>query len=192
MRNSAILRHLPNLLTALRLAAAPATAWLVAASHFAAAFGLFAFAGASDALDGFLAKRFGLATRLGRYLDPAADKALMLALFVTLAALRFVPGWLAAAIIGRDLLIVAGLGVALAARAPIAVGPLLIGKLSTALQVLYIGAHLGSLAFGYSLGAIVPADAYVLAAVAAASVVSYGVVWVRAMRAIRKAAGGPA
>ena len=72
-----LLRHLPNLLTTLRLAAAPATAGLLAAGHFSAALALFVFAGLSDAADGFLAKRFGLSTPLGRFLDPLADKALM-------------------------------------------------------------------------------------------------------------------
>src|SRR5882672_8667433 len=100
-----MLRHLPNLLTSLRLAAAPATAGLLVAGHFNAAFGLFAFAGLSDAADGFLAKRFNLASRLGRLLDPAADKALMLAGFVTLAVLDDVPAWLAVTVIARDLLI---------------------------------------------------------------------------------------
>src|SRR5258708_2306767 len=82
-----MLRHLPNLLTTLRLAAAPTTAGLLVAGHFNAAFGLFAVAGLSDAADGFLAKRFGLDSPLGRVLDPIADKALMLAAFVTLALL---------------------------------------------------------------------------------------------------------
>src|SRR5580700_229026 len=101
-----MLRHLPNLLTTLRLAAAPATAGLLVAGHFNAAFGIFAFAGLSDAADGYLAKRFGLTTRLGRFLDPAADKALMLALFVTLAVVGDVPGWLAIWTVARDGLIV--------------------------------------------------------------------------------------
>lgn len=191
MPNSAVLRHVPNLLTGLRLIAAPATAGLVLYGHFGAAFSLFAFAGLSDAVDGFLAKRYGLATRLGQLLDPAADKALMLALFVTLSVLDHVPLWLAAAIIARDLLIVLGLGLALAMRAPIAVRPLTIGKLSTALQVLYIGVHLAGLAFGFSLDGIAPADSYVLAAVTLLSVCAYGVVWIKAMRAIGTV-GGPA
>src|SRR5678815_5329906 len=94
-----MLRHLPNLLTSLRLAAAPTTAGLLVAGHFNAAFGLFAVAGLSDAADGFLAKRFGLDSPLGRVLDPTADKALMLAAFVTLAILDDVPVWLAALVI---------------------------------------------------------------------------------------------
>ena len=179
-----LLRHLPNVLTTLRLAAAPATAGLLAQGHFSAAFGLFAFAGASDAADGFLAKRFGLSTRLGRFLDPVADKTLMLAVFVTLAFLEDVPMWLAATVILRDLLIIMGLAVAIASRAPIAIKPLMAGKICTATQVLYVGLHLGALAFGFSIVSIYPADGYITAGVVLASVVAYFSVWLNAMQSL--------
>lgn len=179
-----LLRHLPNLLTGLRLAAAPATAGLLAEGHFNAAFGLFALAGLSDAADGFLAKRFGLSTRLGRLLDPVADKALMLAVFVTLAFLDDVPMWLAVTVILRDLLIVSGLAVAVASRAPISIKPLFAGKLCTATQVVYAALHLGALAFGFSIAWMWPADAYFTAAVAFASAIAYFAVWLSAMQSI--------
>jgi cardiolipin synthase len=179
-----MLRHLPNLITTLRLAAAPTTAGLLVAGHFNAAFGLFAFAGLSDAADGFLAKRFNLASRLGRFLDPAADKALMLAAFVTLAILDDVPAWLAVTVITRDLLILLGLASAVALRAPIAVEPLFLGKVCTALQVLYIGWHLAALAFELPVGAGAPADAYLVGAFAWISGFAYLGVWLKAMRAV--------
>jgi cardiolipin synthase len=182
-----LVRHLPNLLSWLRLMAAPATAGLLAAGHFNAAFGIFAFAGLSDAADGFLAKRFNLRSHLGSVLDPAADKALMLAVFVTLAVLDNVPEWLAFLVVARDVLIVLGVLIALAAQAPIAMKPLVIGKLCTALQIIYIGAHLASLAFEFPLGGIAPADAYVLAAVTLASFFAYCAVWLAAMRMPRNA-----
>jgi cardiolipin synthase len=179
-----LLRHLPNLITTLRLAAAPTTAGLLAAGHFNAAFGLFAFAGLSDAADGFLAKRFNLSSRLGRLLDPAADKALMLAAFVTLAILDDVPAWLAVTVIARDLLILLGLAAAFALRAPIAVQPLILGKACTALQVLYIGWHLAALAFELPAEATAPADAYIVAAFAWMSGFAYLAVWLKSMRAV--------
>src|ERR1700722_14624440 len=83
-----MLKHLPNLLSWLRLAAAPALAFLLVSGADRMALGVFAFAGLSDAADGFLAKRFGFVSRFGRFLDPAADKLLMLATFVTLTALK--------------------------------------------------------------------------------------------------------
>ena len=176
-----VLRHLPNVITTLRLAAAPTTAGLLAAGHFNAAFGIFAVAGLSDAADGFLAKRFNLATPLGRILDPAADKALMLAVFATLAVLENVPLWLAATVIARDALILGGLALAIAWRVPISVKPLIVGKICTALQVLYIGAHLASLAFQFSLGWAVPTDAYTVAAISWLSGFAYLWVWLKAM-----------
>jgi cardiolipin synthase len=171
-------------LTTLRLAAAPTTAGLLVAGHFNAAFGLFAVAGLSDAADGFLAKRFGLDSTLGRVLDPIADKTLMLVLFVTLALLDDVPVWLAAIVVARDVLILLGLAIAMALRAPIGVQPILLGKLCTALQVLYIGSHLAALAFEFPLDAISPADAYLVASVALASGFAYSAVWLKAMRAV--------
>src|SRR2546423_5731176 len=139
-----LLRHLPNLLTTLRLAAAPATAGLLVEGHFGAALGLFTFAGLSDAADGFLAKRFGLSTPLGRFLDPLADKALMLAVFITLARLGDVPVWLTATVVSRDLLIVSALAAALALRAPISIKPLMGGKNCTAPPARYIALPLPS------------------------------------------------
>jgi phosphatidylglycerophosphate synthase len=106
---SGILKHVPNLLTGMRLACAPALAMLLASGDDRAALGIFAFAGLSDAADGFLAKRFNLATSFGRFLDPAADKLLMLASFLALAALRAAPVWLTALVIARDVAIVAGI-----------------------------------------------------------------------------------
>jgi cardiolipin synthase len=181
-----LLRHIPNLLTGLRLAAAPATVGLLTGGHFLAAFGVFTFAGVSDAVDGYLAKRFGFTSKLGAYLDPAADKALMLAAFITLTVLNAVPEWLTLIIVAREILFVVAIGAATAFQAALPVRPLLIGKLGTALQILYLAAHMGSLAFGFSLERVEPGDAFVLAAVIILSIFSYGALWLRAMRAPRR------
>ena len=133
-----MLRHLPNLLTALRLAVAPMFAVLLVHGADRAALGVFAFAGLSDAADGFLAKRFGLATRFGRLLDPVADKLLMLASFLALAALGVAPFWLTFLVIARDAAIVSGIGLARMFAIPIRVEPLAIGKACTAMQIAYI------------------------------------------------------
>jgi cardiolipin synthase len=178
-----MLRHLPNVLTGLRLAAAPATAGLLTTGHFEAALGIFAFAGMSDAADGYVAKRYGFTSRLGSYLDPAADKALMIAAFAALTILGAVPLWLTLIIVLREVLFVLAIGVAMASQAPLTVRPLLIGKLGTALQVLYVAMHLAALAFGFSLAAIEPGASLVLAGVILLSMLAYGLVWLRAMRA---------
>jgi cardiolipin synthase len=145
---SGLLRHLPNLLTALRLAAAPALAVLLVRGADSAALGVFAFAGLSDVADGFLAKRFGLATRFGRLLDPAADKLLMLASFLALSLLKAAPFWLTLLVIARDIGIVGGVLLARILALPIRVTPLLIGKATTAMQIAYIALILLLLTFG--------------------------------------------
>lgn len=143
-----LLRHLPNFLTGLRLAAAPTLAFLLVSGLDRAALGVFAFAGLSDAADGFLAKRFGLATRFGRLLDPAADKLLMVAAFVTLTMLGIAPLWLTLLVIGRDAAIVAGIVLARLVSLPLRIEPLLVGKASTAIQIAYIALALLLLTFG--------------------------------------------
>jgi cardiolipin synthase len=175
---------LPNVLTSLRLVAAPATAVLLALGDYTVAFVVFAAAGLSDAMDGFLAKRFGFSTRFGRILDPIADKALMFAAFVMLGVVGEAPLWLVVLMIGRDALITVGLFVGVAAQAPIRVQPLVLGKLCTALQICYVATHLASLAFAFALDAIVPFDAYILAMVAVASTLDYSGIWLKAMRVV--------
>jgi len=145
---NSMLKHLPNLLTALRIAAAPALAFLLVSGADRAALGLFAFAGLSDAADGFLAKRFGFATRFGRFLDPAADKVLMFAAFVTLAVLNLAPVWLAVLVIARDAAIIGGILLARAMEIPVRVAPLLIGKVCTAMQIIFIALALVLLTLG--------------------------------------------
>jgi cardiolipin synthase (CMP-forming) len=168
-----MLKHLPNLLTALRLAAAPALALLLVSGADRAALGVFAFAGLSDAADGFLAKRFGFATRFGRYLDPAADKLLMFAAFFTLTALRITPLWLTLLVVARDAAIVAGILLAHVLKLLIRIEPLLIGKASTAMQIVYIALALLLLTFGlrWPEGETIAAD--VTAFLTAASWVAY-------------------
>lgn len=93
---------LPNLLTASRLVAAPFIGYAILHNHHALALSLFAYAGLTDALDGWIARRYHLGTVLGTIIDPLADKTLMTILTVTLAAQDSLPLWLAALILGRD------------------------------------------------------------------------------------------
>jgi cardiolipin synthase (CMP-forming) len=83
-------------------------AWLLAVGQFQATLWVFGFAAATDGLDGFLAKRCGWTSELGRILDPLADKILLVGVFVTLAAIGVVPVWLAVAAVARDVIITAG------------------------------------------------------------------------------------
>lgn len=183
-----MLRHVPNILSFLRLLAAPVTALLIYQGSDKAAFGVFAFAGLSDAVDGYLAKRLALGTRFGAYLDPAADKLLMLACFVTLTHVGVTPLWLTAIVIGRDVAILIGLALARVMALPLEVAPLFIGKASTAVQVAYVALALAVLAFGIGAPGMMSMAAIVVATFAIASWLGYGQLLVRAIAVRRKTA----
>ncbi len=91
--------NIPNALTLARIIAVPFVVWLIISNEMAAAFALFLLAGASDAADGFLAKRFGWNPELGAYLDPIADKALLVSIYVTLGFSGHLPVWLVIAVV---------------------------------------------------------------------------------------------
>src|SRR3954447_19379541 len=94
--------NVPNIITFGRLCAVPVAIWLTLREQFALTFGIFALAGISDAIDGWLARRRG-GTTLGAILDPLADKALLVSMFVTLAIVRVLPDWLTILVVFRDL-----------------------------------------------------------------------------------------
>jgi cardiolipin synthase len=137
----ASLVNLPNLITFARLCAVPVAVWLVLRGQFLAAFWLFAAAGVSDAVDGWLARRRG-PTRLGAAMDPAADKALLVSMYVTLAAMRVLPDWLAILVVFRDAVIVGGVLVLMLSGHRIAFKPLLLSRANTGLQIVLVGVAL--------------------------------------------------
>jgi len=103
-----MLRHLPNLITGLRIALVVPLCWLIERGRYDGALLIAAIAGLSDAVDGFLAKRFGWQSWIGGMLDPLADKLLLTATFITLTLVGALPAWLTVLVVGRDLVIVAG------------------------------------------------------------------------------------
>lgn len=102
------LRFIPNSLCVLRMLLVVPVAWLLLRQDFRTTMWLFAFAAATDGLDGFLAKRCGWTSELGKILDPLADKILLVGTYITLAVIGFVPVWLAATVVGRDVVITVG------------------------------------------------------------------------------------
>ncbi len=133
--------NLPNVVSLARLAAVPLAVWLVLRRELAAAFVVFAAAGLSDALDGWLARRRG-PTALGATLDVAADKALLVSMYVALAAIQVLPTWIAVLVIARDLFVVGGVLALWRLGQSFAVRPLMISKLGTALQIVLAAAAL--------------------------------------------------
>lgn len=133
-----MIRHIPNMLSALRLLAAPFAAWLILNDRDTASLIVFAAAGASDGLDGYVARRWGVTSRFGAWLDPVADKLLMLFCLTALYIVGVTPVWLLALVVARDAAIAAGWLLVKYLSLPMPLQPLLIGKISTVVQVLYI------------------------------------------------------
>ena len=101
---------LPNIISLARLLSAPFNVWLILIDQWHLALVVFCLAGLSDAVDGLLAKQFGMQSRLGRYLDPIADKVLLISIFFALGAQQLLPLWLVILVVSRDILIAGGLG----------------------------------------------------------------------------------
>jgi cardiolipin synthase len=142
----------------------------------------------SDAVDGYLAKRLAPGSRFGAYLDPAADKLLMLAAFLTLTRLGVVPFWLTALVIARDVAIIAGLVLIRTLALAVPMSPLPVGKASTAVQVGYIALVLVHLAFRLDVPGLLSAGAVLVAIVTAVSWIAYGQVLFRAFALRRRTA----
>lgn len=130
-----MLRHLPNLISALRVVMVLPIVWALLNAHYNLAVTLFIVAGISDAVDGFLAKRYGWTSRLGGILDALADKFLLVSTYLCLWWLDVFPWWLVVWILARDVLIVMG-GVLYNSRVEqFNAEPSLVSKLNTFLQI---------------------------------------------------------
>jgi cardiolipin synthase (CMP-forming) len=139
---------LPNIVTIGRILLVPLTVWLLISSAYVPALVVFAIAGISDAVDGFLARRYHLQTELGTYLDPLADKALLVSIYVTLSVLQILPAWLTISVVTRDLLIIGAVMLSWLMDKPLIMKPLWISKVNTAWQIIFAGVVLACLALG--------------------------------------------
>ena len=171
--------NLPNLITLGRLLSVPIAIWLVLSDALAAAFWLFVAAGLSDAVDGFIAKRFDQRSALGALLDPVADKTLLVSMYVTLGLAQHLPTWLVILVVFRDALIVGGFLLVSALGQPMRWEPLLVSKLNTALQIGLVGLVLAELGFGIGDLGLGPAPIYAVAATTVISGAGYLVRWMR-------------
>jgi len=167
----------PNLLTVLRLALVPLIAYLLMARNFEAAFICFVIAGVTDLVDGQLARRFDQKSLFGAWLDPTADKALIVIIFTLLAALGAVPLWLLLLVAFRDLAIVAAIADLYIAGKPPVFEPLRISKLNTLVQILYLALVLLNLAYPADLDLLVQATGYLTGALTGLSFLAYFRLW---------------
>lgn len=135
-----------NLLSLARLLSVPVTVWLMLGGEWLYAFVLFVVAGVTDALDGYLARHHNMESELGAFLDPLADKALMISTYVALGIHGDLPVWLVILVVSRDLLIVGGVLLSFAMDLDISIEPLMISKANTVFQVALVAAVLAGLA----------------------------------------------
>jgi cardiolipin synthase len=180
---------IPNLITLARILLVPIVVWAIATpGTMWIAFLLFLAAGVSDAVDGFLAKRFAMTTVLGAYLDPLADKALIVSIYLTLGINNLIPRWLVILVVSRDILIVGGIMLAWVIGNPLKIRPLLVSKLNTVAQILFASVVLGALGFNYDWPMLTLILMGLVAVLTLLSVAAYVAEWVRHMNAT---ASGP-
>ena len=172
---------IPNFITIARLLGVPLLVWLMVADRYLEATLLFVLAGLSDAADGFIAKRFGAISELGAYLDPVADKALLVSVFVTLGFKGVLPPWLIILVVSRDLFIIGGLMMAYMLGSPMAIRPLLVSKINTVAQILLIGLVLGERSGAAVFQPLLALSVIGVAVFTVASAGAYLVEWVRHM-----------
>ena len=132
------LSSLPNLITVLRIFLVAPTAWLLFREQYVEALVVMAIAGASDALDGWLARRFHWTSHVGAALDPVADKLLVAAMFIVFTVQGHIPLWVAAIVLGRDAVIMTGAGAYRLLYGPIRFSPTLVSKANTATQIVVV------------------------------------------------------
>lgn len=175
---SAGLLTVPNVITFGRLCAVPLSFWMIVERRLDLAFFLFVLAGLSDAVDGWLARRMGGGNMVGAVLDPVADKALVVTMYVTLAAVNVLPDWLAILVVFRDLVIVGGWLVLVILGHGVSVRPLSVSKLNTALQIVLVAVCLLLNGFGLTAPLVMELLIWAVAASTLASGAAY--VWVAA------------
>ena len=132
--------NLPNFLTLIRIVAIPFFLVLLSSELYLEALIVFVVSGLTDALDGALARMMRQQTALGSYLDPVADKLLVMSSFVMLGFIQAVPPWLVVLVVSRDIIILLGYGVIyFMVEERLVVQPSFIGKLNTVFQLVTVG-----------------------------------------------------
>jgi cardiolipin synthase (CMP-forming) len=170
-----------NLITILRFFLVPGVVWALLTGRMDWAFAGFLVAGISDAVDGFVARQFDQRSELGAYLDPMADKLLLVSVFVVLGFMGQLPVWLVVAAASRDALIVAAVLLATIMGKPVAMKPLFVSKANTAVQIILAAVVLAELAFGIGIGDARQMLIVVSGLLTAASAGAYLVPWLRHM-----------
>ena len=172
---------IPNLITLARLLAVPGLIFLLMNADWKSAAVLFFAAGISDGVDGFIARHWDQRSKLGAYLDPIADKLMLVSAFVVLAIMGELPPWLALMVVSRDVLIVAAVLLSSLLDHPIEVRPIFVSKANTACQIALVVLLLLQLGFGIGPDVLRIALVAAVAALTMLSAAAYLVMWLRHM-----------
>ena len=172
---------IPNLITLGRILLVPVVVWAIVSGEMRGAFLLFLLAGISDGVDGFLAKRFQMKSELGAYLDPLADKALIVSIYISLGIAQALPIFLVILVVSRDIMIVSAFMLTLLIGKPMAVRPLMVSKANTAAQILLAVVVLAEKAFNIDASLATQLLMALVAVLTLLSIAFYLAEWVRHM-----------
>ena len=172
---------IPNLITILRFLLVLAVVLAMLNMRWDWAFAGFLVAGISDGVDGFIARRFNQQSKLGAYLDPMADKVLLVSVFVVMGFIGELPLWLVVTMVSRDALIICAVLLSTVMAHPVEMKPLYVSKANTAAQIVLAAVVLGELAFSIHLDPLRPALIVLSGVLTVASAAAYLVAWLRHM-----------
>lgn len=179
-----------NIITIGRLLFTPIIIWLIFSSYYSLGLIFFVLSGLSDALDGFIAKQFNQSTILGSYLDPIADKTLIVSSILALGYMGAIPSWLIILIVSRDLAILGAVIISWLVERSLKIEPIISSKINTFLQIFYIGLILLNLSSKeeiiYLNIFILPTFSILIALSTLTSWFSYLILWLRSMGIINK------
>jgi cardiolipin synthase (CMP-forming) len=178
-------RNIPNAITLLRILLVPLLIRLLILGDYRGAIWIFLIAGISDALDGFIARRFDMCTRLGSFLDPLADKLLLVSSVVILARSGNLPLWLAVTIVSRDVIIVVGAGAYYLRSGSLEMAPSLPGKINTFIQICLVFSLIVHLSGTVPIAGLIPPLCILAFMTALVSGGHYVVVWGRKAALLR-------
>jgi cardiolipin synthase (CMP-forming) len=173
--------NLPNIITLARILLVPVAIWLIVAGQFGFAFLVFISAGIGDGIDGYIARRYSMKTQLGAYLDPLADKLLLVSIYISLGFLQHMPAWLVILVASRDVLIVGAVILSWILGKPLKMQPLMVSKVNTAVQIVFAGAVLAVLAWMSDATLFLQIGSAIVAILTVASAALYMREWARHM-----------
>lgn len=172
---------IPNFITVFRFLLVPLVVYALLVGAWEWAFTGFLVAGISDGVDGFIARHFNQRSKLGAYLDPVADKVLLVSVFIVLGILGELPLWLVILAVSRDLLIISAVLLSTIIGHPVEMKPLMVSKANTTVQIVLAALVLGENAIGADFVTVREGLIYLSGLLTVASAAAYLVAWLRHM-----------